>query len=59
MTNGKCKTVLHRVVLNNAEAGISIVIASGPEVEKEIGPAPELVENEGAFYNTMKYTDYF
>ena len=35
------------------------MIANGPEVEKEIGPAPELAEKERAFYKTIKYKDYY
>ncbi|KAK4277556.1 hypothetical protein QN277_015536 [Acacia crassicarpa] len=59
VSNGKCKSILHRAVLNNRNTRISIPLVNGPEVEKEIGPASELLEKEEPLYKTIKYRDYF
>ncbi|XP_028790023.1 flavanone 3-dioxygenase 2-like [Neltuma alba] len=60
VSNGRYKSIWHRAVLNNKDTRLSIVLANGPELEKEIAPAAELVEREEAtMYKKMKYRDYF
>ncbi|XP_028806771.1 flavanone 3-dioxygenase 2-like [Neltuma alba] len=59
VSNGKYKSILHRAVLNNKDTRISLVLVNGPELEKEIGPAPELLEKEEPLYKNIKYKDYF
>jgi len=51
--------VLHRAILNNEETRISVVLANGPALDKEIGPLAELVEKEKPLFESMKYQDYF
>ncbi|KAI9100955.1 hypothetical protein K1719_024079 [Acacia pycnantha] len=59
VSNGKYKIILHRAILNNKCTRMSIPLLNGPEVEKEIGPVPELVEKERQLYKSIKYRDYF
>ncbi|XP_028790018.1 protein DMR6-LIKE OXYGENASE 2-like [Neltuma alba] len=59
VSNGKYKSILHRAVLNNKDTRISLGLANGSELEKEIGPAPELLEEEGPLFKNIKYKDYF
>ncbi|KAG6425034.1 hypothetical protein SASPL_115457 [Salvia splendens] len=58
-TNGRCKSVKHRAVVNEEKDRISIVVANGPSGEAVIGPAAALVEKDGrAKYRAMKYEEY-
>ncbi|XP_057812536.1 2-oxoglutarate-dependent dioxygenase 19-like [Salvia miltiorrhiza] len=58
-TNGRCKSVKHRAVVNEERERISIVVANGPSGEAVVGPAAALVEKDGgAKYNAMKYEEY-
>ncbi|XP_047951561.1 2-oxoglutarate-dependent dioxygenase 19-like [Salvia hispanica] len=58
-TNGRCKSLKHRAVLNEERDRISIVLANGPSGEAVIGPAAALVEKDGGpKYYAMKYEDY-
>ncbi|XP_054798900.1 2-oxoglutarate-dependent dioxygenase 19-like [Prosopis cineraria] len=60
VSNGRYKSIWHRAVLNNKDTRMSIVVANGPNLEKEIGPAPELVgREEPVMYKNIKYRDYF
>ncbi|KAL2929789.1 Protein SRG1 [Bienertia sinuspersici] len=43
MTNGKFKSVMHRVVTNDTKDRISVAAFCTPEDEKEIGPVSDLV----------------
>ncbi|KAK9163889.1 hypothetical protein Syun_004791 [Stephania yunnanensis] len=60
LSNGKYKSVVHRAVVNNKAARISVAMAHGPALDKVVEPAPELVKNGGykAKYIGMKYKDY-
>ncbi|EYU18444.1 hypothetical protein MIMGU_mgv1a015410mg [Erythranthe guttata] len=59
-SNGKYKSVLHRVVVNNEKTRISIAMANGPSGDTVVGPAPKLLEKRGCVssYAPMKYKDY-
>lgn len=57
-SNGKYKSVLHRVAVNNEKARISIAIANGPSLETVVGPARKLLRSESASYAAIKYKDY-
>ncbi|XP_027366132.1 protein DMR6-LIKE OXYGENASE 2-like [Abrus precatorius] len=59
LTNGKYPSVLHRAILNNTDTRISLVVSNGPSLDKEIGPAPELLENEKPLFKSYKYQEYF
>ncbi|CAK9186995.1 unnamed protein product [Ilex paraguariensis] len=59
-SNGKYKTLMHRAILNNKVARISIAMANGPSFEATVGPASKLVdsENHPAAYRPMNYKEY-
>ena len=59
MSNGKYARVMHRAILNNADTRISVVLANGPALDKEIGPLPELLQNYKPLFRSIKYRDYF
>ncbi|KAL5705444.1 hypothetical protein ACHQM5_023745 [Ranunculus cassubicifolius] len=60
LSNGKYKSVIHRVVVNNNATRISLAIAHGPCSEIKVTPAPELVDNKNnpPAYVGMKYKAY-
>jgi isopenicillin N synthase-like dioxygenase len=60
MTNGKYKGVMHRAVVNNKCARISIAVPCGPSPDTVVSPAPELVDSKSnpAAYIGMKCRDY-
>lgn len=59
LSNGKCKSVKHRAVVNEERERISIVVANGPSGEAVVGPVALLVEKDGrAMYRSMKYEEY-
>ncbi|PIN04918.1 Iron/ascorbate family oxidoreductase [Handroanthus impetiginosus] len=58
-TNGRCKSVMHRAVVNDERERISMVVANGPSKEAIMGPAAPLVKKDGrAIYRPMKYIEY-
>ncbi|CAJ1974392.1 unnamed protein product [Sphenostylis stenocarpa] len=59
VSNGRYERVLHRAILNNRDTRISVVLANGPALDKEIGPVAELLENEKPLFRSIKYRDYF
>ncbi|XP_058781457.1 2-oxoglutarate-dependent dioxygenase 19-like [Vicia villosa] len=59
VSNGRYLSALHRAILNNKGTRISIVVFNGPAEDKEIGPAPQLLEKEKPLFKTIKYRDYF
>ncbi|KAG8368624.1 hypothetical protein BUALT_Bualt15G0064900 [Buddleja alternifolia] len=53
-SNGRCKSVKHRGVVNDTMERIEIVMTNGP-----VGPADSLVVKDGSeLYRSMKYVDY-
>ncbi|CAL0317848.1 unnamed protein product [Lupinus luteus] len=59
LTNGKIKSVIHRVLVNNKGARISVATAQGPPLEAVVSPAPELVDDDNpAAYGAITYRDY-
>ncbi|KAG5050362.1 hypothetical protein JHK85_011465 [Glycine max] len=58
-SNGRYARVLHRAILNNADTRMSVVLANGPVLDKEIGPVLELLQNEKPLFRSIKYRDYF
>ncbi|AES72487.1 flavonol synthase/flavanone 3-hydroxylase [Medicago truncatula] len=58
VSNGRYGSVLHRAILNNKDTRISLVVVNGPARDKEIGPAPELLEKEKPLFKSIKYCDY-
>ncbi|MCL7048238.1 hypothetical protein MKW94_010640 [Papaver nudicaule] len=60
LSNGKYKSILHRVVVNNKATRLTVVTANGPSLDAEVTPAPSLVdfENHPPLYRGMKYKEY-
>ncbi|PIA51994.1 hypothetical protein AQUCO_01000104v1 [Aquilegia coerulea] len=60
LSNGKYKSVVHRAVVNNKATRISVGIAHGPNLEKVVTPATELVDNKNnpPLYHGIKYKEY-
>ncbi|KAL5705447.1 hypothetical protein ACHQM5_023748 [Ranunculus cassubicifolius] len=60
LSNGKYKSVLHRAVVNSQATRMSIATTHGPPLDKEVAPAPELVDNRNnpAMYQRMTYKEY-
>lgn len=59
VSNGRYARVLHRAILNNTETRISVVLANGPALDKEIGAVPKLLENEKPLFKSITYREYF
>ncbi|XWS58759.1 hypothetical protein CRYUN_Cryun08bG0061600 [Craigia yunnanensis] len=59
MSNGRYRSVEHRVVANGSKNRISVPIFVNPRPGDMIGPLPELVENgEEPIYKKVLYSDY-
>lgn len=58
-SNGRYRSILHRVVLNNKDTRMSIVTANGPNLDAIVGPVPELLEKEDPLFKGINYKDYF
>ncbi|XP_028760215.1 protein DMR6-LIKE OXYGENASE 2 isoform X2 [Neltuma alba] len=59
VTNGRYKSIRHRVVVNERHARVTLALGNGPSLENETCPAPELLQKEKAVYKSIKYKDYF
>ncbi|XP_027366156.1 flavanone 3-dioxygenase 2-like [Abrus precatorius] len=59
VTNGKYPSVIHRAILNNTNNRVSVVLANGPALEKEIGPPRKLLEKEKPLFKSITFKDYF
>ncbi|KAI9078983.1 hypothetical protein K1719_039030 [Acacia pycnantha] len=58
LSNGKYKSIWHRAVVNEKETRLSVLAVHGPQVDKEIGPAPGLLEKEKPLFKRYKYEDF-
>ncbi|XP_028771800.1 flavanone 3-dioxygenase 2-like [Neltuma alba] len=59
LTNGKYKSVLHRAMVNNKAARISIGTAHGPSLDTTVAPSSELItEAHPPAYRGITYRDY-
>ncbi|PON87342.1 Isopenicillin N synthase [Trema orientale] len=58
LSNGRYKSIIHRVVVNREKARISVAMANGPSLETVVSPAPELVENNRPVYAATKYKEF-
>ncbi|KAJ6771084.1 PROTEIN SRG1 [Salix koriyanagi] len=59
LTNGKYKSVEHRAVTDREKDRLSIVTFYAPSYETELGPIPELVdENNPCKYRTYNHGEY-
>ncbi|XP_072983271.1 protein LATERAL BRANCHING OXIDOREDUCTASE 1 [Typha latifolia] len=58
LTNGKYKSVEHRAVTNEVRDRLSIVTFYAPSYEVELGPIPELVNNQPCKYKRYNHGEY-
>lgn len=59
LTNGRYKSVEHRVVTNEEKDRLSVVTFYAPSYDVELGPMPELVsKNEASMYRRYKHGEY-
>ncbi|KAJ9690996.1 hypothetical protein PVL29_013253 [Vitis rotundifolia] len=59
MTNGKFKSVKHRVVTDSRKARVSMIYFGGPPLTEIIAPLPSLVkEGEETLYKEFTWADY-
>ena len=59
MSNGRYKSIEHRVVANGSKNRISVPIFVNPRPDDMIGPFPEvLVGGEKALYKQILYSNY-
>ncbi|KAI3894458.1 hypothetical protein MKW92_046230 [Papaver armeniacum] len=60
LSNGKYKSILHRVAVNTKATRVTVVTANGPSLDAVVTAAPDLVDCEDypPLYRGMKYREY-
>nr|QCQ83073.1 putative gibberellin 2-beta-dioxygenase 1 [Ambrosia artemisiifolia] len=59
MTNGRFKSVKHRVVANGTKSRMSMIYFGGPPLSEKIAPLPSLMEeNEDSLYKEFTWFEY-
>ncbi|XP_052206573.1 gibberellin 2-beta-dioxygenase 1-like [Diospyros lotus] len=58
MTNGRFKSVRHRVVANSLKSRVSMIYFGGPPLSEKIGPLPSLVQGEDSLYKEFTWFEY-
>ncbi|KAK7824149.1 2-oxoglutarate-dependent dioxygenase 19 [Quercus suber] len=60
LSNGKCKSIEHRALVNDKATRMSIALPHGPSLDTVIRPAPELVDKEShpPAYVEMTYREF-
>lgn len=59
MTNGRFKSVKHRVVANSVKSRMSMIYFGGPPLSEKIAPLPSLMEREEAsLYKEFTWFEY-
>ncbi|XAR56387.1 Gibberellin 2-beta-dioxygenase [Bertholletia excelsa] len=58
MTNGKFKSVRHRVVANSIKSRVSMIYFGGPPLSEKIGPLPSLMQGEDSLYKEFTWFEY-
>ncbi|CAL5393710.1 unnamed protein product [Camellia sinensis] len=58
MTNGRFKSVRHRVVANSLKSRISMIYFGGPPLSEKIAPLPSLMEGEDSLYKEFTWFEY-
>ncbi|KAL6006595.1 Protein DMR6-LIKE OXYGENASE 2 [Asimina triloba] len=60
LSNGRCKSVLHRAVVNNSVERISVPTFYCPSPDAEIVPAHQLIDDQHpAIYRRFTYEEYY
>lgn len=59
MTNGRFRSVRHRVVANSPKSRVSMIYFGGPPLSEKIAPLPSLMEGEdGSLYKEFTWFEY-
>lgn len=59
MTNGRFKSVKHRVVANSLKSRLSMIYFGGPPLSQKIAPLPSLMEgDEASLYKEFTWFEY-
>ena len=59
LTNGRLKSVRHRVVANSLKPRVSMIYFAGPAPAQRIAPLPELLgEGEESLYREFTWAEY-
>nr|AFJ05044.1 gibberellin 2-oxidase [Vitis vinifera] len=58
MTNGRFKSVRHRVLANSIKSRISMIYFGGPPLNEKIAPLPSLVEGKESLYKEFTWFEY-
>ncbi|OMO63561.1 Oxoglutarate/iron-dependent dioxygenase [Corchorus olitorius] len=60
VSNGKYKSIMHRAVVNNKDARISLPMLYGPNLDTVVSPAPPLLDpvTNPPLYKSLTYREY-
>lgn len=59
LTNGRFKSVKHRVVANSLKSRVSLIYFGGPPLTQRIAPLPQLLgEGEQSLYTEFTWSEY-
>lgn len=59
MSNGRFKSVKHRVIQNSMKSRVSMIYFGGPPLKERIAPLPSLLaEGEQSLYKEFTWSEY-
>ncbi|KAI5662208.1 hypothetical protein M9H77_21531 [Catharanthus roseus] len=58
LTNGRFKSVKHRVLANSIKSRLSIIYFGGPPLNEKIAPLSSLMEGEDSLYKEFTWFEY-
>ncbi|GER33636.1 gibberellin 2-oxidase 2 [Striga asiatica] len=58
MTNGRFKSVRHRVLTNTSKSRLSMIYFGGPPLSEKIAPLPSLMEGRDSLYKEFTWFEY-
>ncbi|PHT43678.1 Gibberellin 2-beta-dioxygenase 1 [Capsicum baccatum] len=58
MTNGRFKSVKHRVLTNSVKSRLSMIYFGGPPLSEKIAPLPSLMEGKDSLYKEFTWFEY-
>nr|AFH56955.1 gibberellin 2-oxidase 2 [Petunia x hybrida] len=58
MTNGRFKSVRHRVLANSVKSRLSMIYFGGPPLSEKIAPLPSLMEGKDSLYKEFTWVEY-
>ncbi|XP_028790839.1 flavanone 3-dioxygenase 2 [Neltuma alba] len=58
VSNGRYKSIWHRVVVNERVTRVSLALGNGPPYDQEIGPLPQLLEKEKPVFRSITYREF-